>query len=382
MRRLVKDNRFKVQSFLIIIVLIYNFIPAFAQSEATNSNIQSSKEKAERIAQSSVWRVGIKEVPPFSYKDSNGEWVGISVRLWQLVAKDIGLNYKFEEHDLHGLLDGVSRGDLDAAVGALTINAAREKLFDFSHSFFNAGLGVVVKKEPDTTLVSSLRHMMRGEGLRNIGVILLSLAFISVLIFFCERRYAKNKPDKAHEARSNFWSSLWWSLVILIGKNDRHPASIGGRILALSWMVISLLIFASLTALITSALTVSELQLKIHNPNDLARVRLATVRSSTSEGFLNRERINFRSAANITDAFKFLAEGETDAIVYDKPLLRYLVKKNYANEFEVLSFTFEPQRYGFAIQDGKQELEAINRSLLARTQEPNWDDLIYRHLGK
>jgi polar amino acid transport system substrate-binding protein len=382
MRRSITVNRYKLKSFVIIFVWICNFIPAFAQSETTDSTIQSSKKKVERKTQSPVWQVGILRAPPFSFKDSKGEWVGISVILWRLVANDIGLKYKFEELGLPELLDGVSHGDLDAGIGPLTITAEREKRFDFTHSFFNTGLGVVVKKEPDTTIVSILRHIMRGERLRTIGVILLTLALIAVLIFICERRYAKVKPDKANEARSNFWSSLWWSLVILIGKNDRHPASVGGRILALSWMVISLIIFASLTALITSALTVTELKVKINSPNDLVRVRLATVKSSTSEEFLNRERINFRSAANITDAFKLLAESKTDAIVYDKPLLRYLVKKNYANDFEVLSFTFEPQSYGFAIKDGKQELEGINRSILARTQASYWADLIYRHLGK
>jgi len=145
-RRSVNFNRFIGQSFLIFIVLLCSCIPTFAQSEVNNSAIQSSKEKAERIAQSSVWRVGIKEVPPFSYKDSNGKWIGISVRLWQWVAQDIGLTYKFEEHDLQGLLEGVRRGKLDAAVGALTITAEREKLFDFSHPFFNTGLGVAVNK--------------------------------------------------------------------------------------------------------------------------------------------------------------------------------------------------------------------------------------------
>ena len=382
MRRSIKDNRFKVQNFLIFIVILYCCIPAFAQSETTNSAIQSSKERAERIAPLSVWRVGIKEAPPFSYKDSPNKWSGISVALWRWVAQDVGLTYKFEEHDLQGLVDGVSRGDLDVAVGALTITAEREKRFDFSHSFFNTGLGVAVKKEPGTGFVSTLRQIMRGEGLRTMGVILLSLALITVLIFFCERRYAKDKPDKAHDARSNIWSSLWWALVILIGKNDRHPASLGGRILALSWMVISLIIFASLTALITSALTVTELNVQIQNPNDLVRARLVTVKSSTSEEFLNRERLNFRSVATISDAFRLLAKGATDAIVYDKPMLRYLVKKNYSNEFEVLGFTFERQKYGFAIKEGKQELEDINRSLLARTQGSTWEDLIYQHLGE
>jgi ABC-type amino acid transport substrate-binding protein len=371
-----------MQRYLIFIVLLCNCIPAFAQSEAAGRAIQSRKEKSGRIAQSSVWRIGIHEAPPFSYKDSNGNWVGISLRLWQWVAQDAGLTYKYEEHDLQGLLDGVSRGDLDAAVGALTITAQREKLFDFSHSFFSTGLGVAVKKMPSTGLFFTLRQIMRGEGLRTMGIILISLALITVLIFFCERRYAKAKPDKSHETRSSLLSSLWWALVILIGKNDRHPVSPGGRILALSWMVISLIIFASLTALITSALTVTELHLQIHSREDLVRLRSVTVRSSTSEEFLNRERINFRTVASITDAFNLLAEGKTDAIVYDKPILRYLVKKSYLNEFRVLGFTFDTQKYGFAIKEGKQELEDINRSLLARTHGSTWAELIYYHLGE
>jgi hypothetical protein len=59
-----------------------------------------------------------------------------------------------------------------------------------------------------------------------------------------------------------------------------------------------------------------------------------------------------------------------------------LVRKSYPNEFEVLSFTFEPQEYGLAIREGKKELEEINRSLLAYTQESNWDKLFYHCWGK
>ena len=80
--------------------------------------------------------------------------------------------------------------------------------------------------------------------------------------------------------------------------------------------------------------------------------------------------------------FRLLAEDKTDAIVYDRSMLRYIVKKNYPNEFEVLDLTFETQKYGFAIKEGKQELEYINRSLLARTQGSTWDELIYNHLGE
>ncbi len=81
MRLLTKSVQFEFKIFLIIMVSLYICIPVFAQSEAPKKTIQIRKEKKERIAQSSVWRVGIITAPPFSYKDNNGEWVGISVIL-------------------------------------------------------------------------------------------------------------------------------------------------------------------------------------------------------------------------------------------------------------------------------------------------------------
>lgn len=70
MRLLTKSLQFEFKIFLIIMVSLYICIPVFAQIEAPKKTIQIRKEKKERIAQSSVWRVGIITAPPFSYKDS------------------------------------------------------------------------------------------------------------------------------------------------------------------------------------------------------------------------------------------------------------------------------------------------------------------------
>lgn len=371
-----------LQSLTLLIFLLGTCLPACTQSETIHKEIQGSKQGDERNSQSTAWRIGIKEAPPFSFKDNNGNWVGLSVRLWQWIAEDVGFTYEYEEYDLQGILKGLRHGNLDAAVGALTINAERETFLDFSHTFFISGIGVAVKKKPNKGFFARLGKIMRGVGPRTIGVIMISLAVITILIFLFERRYAKDKPDKAHRARNTIRSSLWWSLVILIGKNERHPISPGGRIMALSWMVLAMIIFSSLTALITSALTVSELQNQIHSPDDLVRARLVTVKSSTSETFLNRERLDFRSVATIQDGFKLLAEGTVDFIVFDRPMLRYLVKKNYPGQFEVLNFSLEQQQYGFAVKEGTQQLEAINHSLLTRMQSSIWNELVNYYLGK
>ena len=63
--------------------------------------------------------VGTKEAPPFSMKDPDGNWTGISIDLWQQIAAELDLTYEFRELDLKQLLDGVQNRSLDVAVAAL-----------------------------------------------------------------------------------------------------------------------------------------------------------------------------------------------------------------------------------------------------------------------
>jgi len=88
--------------------------------------------------------VGTKESPPFSMKDPDGSWTGISIGLWQQIAAELDLTYEFRELDLKQLLDGVKNRSLDAAVAALTITPEREKIFDFTHTYYTTGLGIAL----------------------------------------------------------------------------------------------------------------------------------------------------------------------------------------------------------------------------------------------
>jgi len=38
--------------------------------------------------------VGTKIAPPFSMKDTNGEWEGISIELWKRIAEELNLKYR------------------------------------------------------------------------------------------------------------------------------------------------------------------------------------------------------------------------------------------------------------------------------------------------
>ena len=84
--------------------------------------------------------VGTKEAPPFSMKTKDGDWTGISIELWRGIAKELNLTFEFRELTLKQLIDDVASGSIDAAVAALTITPEREKMLDFTHSFYSTGV--------------------------------------------------------------------------------------------------------------------------------------------------------------------------------------------------------------------------------------------------
>ena len=326
--------------------------------------------------------VGIKEAKPFSFKNESGAWEGISVVLWRGIAEDIGVSYRFEERDLQGLLDGVSDGTLDVAVGALTVTAAREATIDFSHSFYSTGLGVVTRSDSSGGLLNVLREVVQGSFFRVLGLILVGLLIVTLFIRVFESQLVKRKPDKEGRARDKLSESLWWALVIMIGKNDSHPLSVGGRVLALLWMVASLFIASSLTAVITSVLTVSELQSSVQSLDDLRRGSVVSVQNSSSSDFLVANRVVFSEVESVQDALERVRNGEADSVVYDRPLLQFTVGEDDSGELQVLPLVLAPQRYAVATVQGSPWLEAINLSLLSRLGDEDWQSLLYSYLGE
>ncbi len=90
-------------------------------------------------------RVGVDTAfVPFEFKGKDGKYTGFDVDLWDAIAKRIEVDYQLVPMDFNGLIPGVTSGNLDVILGAITIKAKREKAIDFSHPYFRAGLKVMV----------------------------------------------------------------------------------------------------------------------------------------------------------------------------------------------------------------------------------------------
>jgi ABC-type amino acid transport substrate-binding protein len=325
--------------------------------------------------------VGTKIAPPFAMKDQNGQWEGISIELWQEIAKQLDYQYQWKEQDLQGLINNISDSQLDVAIAALTINSERETHFDFSHSYYSTGLSIAIPKTPNNAWMTVIKGIFSYKMLLIIIGLSTLLFIIGTMAWLMER---KKNPKNFHPSPlKGIASGMWWAAVTMttVGYGDMTPKTLGGRMVALFWMFASLLLISSIIAGVSSALTVAKITPLVSSPNDLAKVQIATIKNSTSDSYLKSRQLRSDYYPTVIQGLQALSENKVDAMVYDAPLLKYLVKNNFSNNLKVNDNLFELQNYGIAFPENSQHREAVNRVMLAIIHSKRWQEILDKYLG-
>jgi polar amino acid transport system substrate-binding protein len=331
--------------------------------------------------------VGLAVDPPFVIKAPDGSWSGISVELWQEAAKELGYDYQFHETDLQGRFAGLTQGWLDASIGPLTITAQREQVCDFTHAYFVTGLGVAILRD---SAVGNIGFGFDPAFLRfvwsvsKVALALLAvLAMVAVLIWFCERRANPAQfSGQGHPVRG-LGASLWWAAVTMaaVGYGDMVPRTLLGRTIAVIWMFVSLVLVAAFTATMASTLTAERLAsaVTIRGVEDLRQFKIGAVEQSSGAMFLQANHIAF-TKFRFSDLLTALKAKKVQAIVYDEPILRYVIRNQAPGELTVLSLRLDTELYGFALREGSSLREPINRVLLQKVHAPAWTALVTKYL--
>jgi ABC-type amino acid transport substrate-binding protein len=146
-------------------------------------------------------------------------------------------------------------------------------------------------------------------------------------------------------------------------------------------MITSVITFAILTAGITSTLTKWELQGVVHSVNDLRSVRVGAPIGTTTDEYLNRQRIAHRRYPNPAAGLSALQAHAIDAFVYDKPLLTWMVLQQHSGTLRVLDISFDTQNYAVVLPKGGALGGILNTLLLEQTESDWWEEMVHRYLG-
>ena len=167
-----------------------------------------------------------------------------------------------------------------------------------------------------------------------------------------------------------------------VGYGDISPQTFKGRVIAVVWMFVSLVLVSTFTATMASIMTAARIDegSAIHGLDDLQKVRVGTFAASATAQYLEERHIDYITYPRAA-LFNALKTNKIQAIVYDEPFLRYVVRNEYPTEFTVTPLYLDPQVYAFAVREGSPLRESINREILRKIHEPAWRDLLYQYVG-
>lgn len=315
--------------------------------------------------------VGVRSAPPFLMKENN-QWTGASVDLWESIADELEISYKYKEYSLNEMLQALENNELDVSISPLTVTADRIEAFQFTQPFYITTLTIATQKESDSYTGAFLRNFLSPDFFKALTGLLVLIFIFGFILWIAEKR--KN-PQMFQKGWKGIWDGFWWSAVTMttVGYGDKAPVTPMGKIFGLIWMFTAIIVISGFTASIASSLTVSRMGSAIEKMNDLRNVSVGTVKASSTAEFLQNQNINFSQYDNIDQAIDALYHGEYKALVYDDAILTYTIHhKKMNDELGVLPLKFNKQYYSFAMPYENQLNNPINVKLIQFIESPKW----------
>jgi len=324
------------------------------------------------VAVAAPLKVGVSGEAPFVER-AGDKLGGISLTIWREIAGVNNFDYQLvPQPNAQANLDALAAGELDVAIGPITITPQRiaQPGFEFTQPYFYAEEAVLVPRER-ANVVERLRPLFGVAALSSVGLLLVSLFAVGNLIWLAERR-SNHSQFPRHYLRG-VGNGMWFALVTLttVGYGDRAPVSKTGRAITAVWMVISLIAVSSITAGLASAFTLAlarNSRAPISNPAQLRGAVIAVVRGTTSELWADRMGAKSLVSDNLKQAIDLVEQKRAEGVIYDRPALRYFIAQNPKTDLQIAPFDLASQTYGFAVRSGSPLRRPINVTVMSMHQ--------------
>jgi ABC-type amino acid transport substrate-binding protein len=326
-------------------------------------------------------RIAVCYRPPFSFKDGEGAWSGLSIDLWEQIAGRLGISYTYVEMPLQEIMKKLHSGECDLSpVIALSGEDAGE--VDFTEPYlFSHGAVLTARKSLLQTLGTFHGILLNKKVLVIFIAMLLGMIFFSFLLMLVERKHEKG--HFSGPSARGFGSALWFSAVTMttVGYGDQTPLSLVGRMVTFLWMLAGVLLIAVFTGTVASSITRAEMNDGLVSFNDLPRFKVGCFAGSRMDYLLQGRGIPAQRF-NTFDEIKLASESKRiTAFAGDIVPLKYMMNRNPDLECQLYTLPDSAMIYAFASRLGLPQLSAINRELIKISLLPDWRSKAERWTG-
>ncbi len=388
-----------------VVLLVVLFVAA-AMAPPTHAQGQPLVTPTTMPPLPEVIRVGVREAPPFTYlQPTTGRWKGLSVDLWHAVTFQLQLDRgldappyrtEFVVVPFADVASALSRPEtpgqiaVDVLIAPLTITEEREQAYDYTHQYFPSGLAFALPKVSGINLgeavdrfVEALRH---EHVLPALGLVLAATLLFAVAAFSASQAFrSRDIAEGPARERALVFTVLGALKATGIDREVFGFRSFLMLALSLVLLVFGTIISASITGVITAALTLSAMDTEELDVSELHDQRFGVVAGSTHEAYLRELAPDMEPTlleASQRRGLEKLLAGDIDVFVGDEAQLRYLVAKPpFRDKLEVQprAMTFEP--IGWALPAGSPYREPLNAELLGVLRSEAWPGLVAEYFG-
>ena len=322
-------------------------------------------------------KVGFQVLPPFIIKNNN-QYTGVCMDLWNKIADSLNIDYSIKEYELQELLQVVENGDVDISIFPFIVTASRMKKFGFTQPFYITNLAFAAKAEKYNTLLSVLSNIFSFGFLKVIIFLFLIILIFGFIVWLSEH---KHNSKQFHKGIKGIGDGIWWSAVTMatVGYGDKAPKTPLGRIFSMIWMFTAVILISSLTASISSNLTVNKLKSEISSIDDLRKISVGCIPITGTAEFLDHYRIQYTGFNNVEEGLTAVNEGSIKAFVYDNAILNYYIKVNkYDEVIKVIPSSYCKEYFSFASADNEL-LRRIDEVLIWIIESPEWENILEKY---
>ncbi|MBA1274517.1 cystine ABC transporter substrate-binding protein [Stutzerimonas azotifigens] len=110
----------------------------------------------DQIKQRGTIQVGLEGTyPPFNFQDESGKLTGFEVEFAQALAKQLGVEAKFQPTKWDGILAALESKRLDVVINQVTISEERKQKYDFSEPYTISGIQALTQKGKESQINSA-----------------------------------------------------------------------------------------------------------------------------------------------------------------------------------------------------------------------------------